>query len=285
MGIPRKSGTTDVYVMGGTSEEYQRLRNQAQGWEAATRAILDDAGLREGMRCLDVGCGPGEVMRLMGERVGKNGKVAGLDIDGKIGREALEVLKSSGTSNFEFIEGNVEQLQDAVKEKYDIVYARFLLIHVKDAISVLRKMYELTESGGSIIIQDYDFRTWDVYPPSEPHQDMLRTFFAVMRETGKDLNVGSKLPSLFLQAGIGPPDGTRVDGLLSPPDGRELAVYQSILPLALKFGITTEAASRTVIQRHNLDQDKSRYELLPLCVGAWKRRPRQRRNDEEEQGR
>ena len=273
MGILGKSGATDVYVMGRASEEYQRLREQAQGWEAATRAILDDAGLREGMNCLDVGCGPGEVMRLMGERVGKEGKVVGLDIDGKIGREALEVLKGLGTSNFEFIEGNVEQLQESARERYDIVYARFLLFHLEEPISVMRKMYELTKPEGSIIIQDYDFRTWDVYPPSEPHEDMLRAFFAVSERAGRDLGIGSKLPSLFLQADIGPPDGTRVDGLLSPPDGRELAVYQSILPLAFKFGITTEEASRTIIQRHNLDKDKSRYELLPLCIGAWKRKP------------
>jgi hypothetical protein len=103
---------------------------------------------------------------------------------------------------------------------------------------------------------------------------MLRAFFAVSERAGRDLRIGSKLPSLFLQAGIGPPDGTRVEGLLSPPDGRELAVYQSILPLALKLGITTEEASRTIIQRHTQDQDyKSRYELLPLCIGAWKRKP------------
>jgi ubiquinone/menaquinone biosynthesis C-methylase UbiE len=170
MGIPGKSGATDVHVMGRASEEYQRLREQAQGWEAATRAILDDAGLREGMNCLDVGCGPGEVMRLMGERVGKKGKVVGMDIDGKIGCEALEVLKGLGTSNFEFIEANVEQLQDPAKERYDIVYARFLLFHLKQPISALRKMYELTKPDGSIIIRDYDFRTWDVYPPSEPHE-------------------------------------------------------------------------------------------------------------------
>jgi ubiquinone/menaquinone biosynthesis C-methylase UbiE len=267
-----KSGWSDVYVMGRTSEEYQRLRRQAQVWEKATTAILDDTGLREGMTCLDVGCGPGEVMRLMGERVGRKGKVTGLDNDGTIGREALGVLKSLGTSNFEFIEGNVEQLQDTVKERYDTVYARFLLLHLKDPVSALRKMHGLTRPGGSIVIQDYDFRTWDAY--SEPRKEIRRTFFAVYEKVGRDLSIGSNLPSLFVQAGIGPPDGTRVDGLLTPPTPMALAVYQSVLPLALKLGITTEETSKAVIQKAKMElDDKSRYGLWPLCIGAWKRKP------------
>ena len=75
----------DDYIMGRTSEEYQRLRAQAKLWDFATQRVLRDAGLRPNMRCLDIGCGPGEVMRLMGETVGLTGHVTGIDIDGKLG--------------------------------------------------------------------------------------------------------------------------------------------------------------------------------------------------------
>jgi ubiquinone/menaquinone biosynthesis C-methylase UbiE len=262
---------SDDYVLGRTSEEYQRLRRQSQAWEKAATAILDEAGLVEGMTCLDVGCGPGEVMRLMGNRVGRKGKVTGLDSDGKMGREGLEVLKSLGKSNFEFIEGNVELLQTLVGEKYDVVYSRFLLHHLKDPVSILRKMYDVTKPGGSVVIQDYDFRTWDEYPPSEVDKEIKRVFFALYEKAGKDLHMGIKLPSLFVQAGIGFPDGTRVDGQLNN-DPMALAVYQSILPLALKFGITTEEASRAVIQNFPLELEKGIYGLWPLCIGAWKRK-------------
>ena len=56
----------DGYILARTEAEYQRLRLQAKAWEPATRAMLADAGLAEGMRCLDAGCGPGEAMRLIG---------------------------------------------------------------------------------------------------------------------------------------------------------------------------------------------------------------------------
>ena len=67
----------DRYALGHTPEEYERLRLQARVWEAATGRLLDEVGLAAGASCLDAGCGPGETMRLMAERVGPAGRVAG----------------------------------------------------------------------------------------------------------------------------------------------------------------------------------------------------------------
>jgi hypothetical protein len=44
----------DDYVLGRTSEEYQRLRRQARLWEQITAQALDRVGISPGMRCLDV---------------------------------------------------------------------------------------------------------------------------------------------------------------------------------------------------------------------------------------
>jgi len=49
----------DGYVLARTSEEYQRLRRQARLWERVTAEALDRVGIGAGMRCLDMGCGPG----------------------------------------------------------------------------------------------------------------------------------------------------------------------------------------------------------------------------------
>src|SRR6476646_2441800 len=98
--------------MGRTTEEYQRLRSQAQAWEPVTLRLLGQMDLRPGMTCLDVGCGPGEVMRILGEIAGPTGKVVGLDVDGKLGREALSVLQATTPCHFSFIEGNVETLDE-----------------------------------------------------------------------------------------------------------------------------------------------------------------------------
>lgn len=95
------------YLLGRTQEEYQRLRRQAKVWEPATMRIFQQIGLREGMRCLDLGCGPGEVMRMMGELVGATGHVTGIDANGEIGRQAIEMLQATTKSHFTFIEQDI----------------------------------------------------------------------------------------------------------------------------------------------------------------------------------
>jgi len=71
------------YVLGHSAEEYERLRRQARRPEPVTRRLFRAIGLQPGWKCLDLGCGPGETMRLMGEVVGPSGEVTGLDRDAK----------------------------------------------------------------------------------------------------------------------------------------------------------------------------------------------------------
>jgi ubiquinone/menaquinone biosynthesis C-methylase UbiE len=49
------------YVMGRATAEYQRLRSQARALEPVTRRVLERVGVGGGMRCVDVGCGAGDV--------------------------------------------------------------------------------------------------------------------------------------------------------------------------------------------------------------------------------
>jgi ubiquinone/menaquinone biosynthesis C-methylase UbiE len=100
--------THDDYVMGRTTTEYERLRRQARLWEEATVAVLERASLGPGARCLDVGCGPGETMRLLAERVGPRGQVIGVDVDADLGRDALDRLHATGHRQCVFIRTDVE---------------------------------------------------------------------------------------------------------------------------------------------------------------------------------
>ncbi len=67
MAAKAQKANPDGYVHARDANEYQRLRDQASMWQRATEEVLDRVGLKPGMNCLDVGSGPGSVMRLMAE--------------------------------------------------------------------------------------------------------------------------------------------------------------------------------------------------------------------------
>ena len=59
-----------AYVLGGSENEFARLRAQAEEHEATARWLLDAIGVRRGWRVLDVGCGPIGILRLLADAVG-----------------------------------------------------------------------------------------------------------------------------------------------------------------------------------------------------------------------
>lgn len=69
------------YVIRGGSAGYQRLRLLARVQNPSTLEILRQAGLRPGMRCLDVGCGSGDVTFELARLAGPEGSATGLDLD------------------------------------------------------------------------------------------------------------------------------------------------------------------------------------------------------------
>jgi len=145
-----------AYIMGGTSEEYTRLKRQAQVWEPMTRSVLERASIAPGMRCLDAGCGPGEVMRLMAGYVGSSGRVVGLDADAAIGAEALAALHGAGFAQCSFRQVDLTVTEHVDEAPFDLVFARLLLFHLRNPAKVLRRLYSWVKPGGRIVIQDYD---------------------------------------------------------------------------------------------------------------------------------
>ena len=205
------------------------------------------------------------------------GHVTGLDADSKLGHETLGVLQATAKSNFAFIEADVETIDRIAGQPFDITFARIVLLHMQDPISVLGKMYDWTKPGGYIVVQDYDFRTMDAYPKPDAYVEYEKVFFDVYRKGGRDTRIGHKLPTYFVEAGIGPPDGTDVAGhlmSLEQASGMIKAVYRSVLPRALQLGVTTEARSQAFFEEMDEVSRERHYSFLwPLLIGAWKRKP------------
>ena len=69
--------STPEYVLGSDDAEIARLQTQAAIIAEPTALLLQRGGIRPGMRVLDLGSGPGEVVFQVAEMVGPDGYVVG----------------------------------------------------------------------------------------------------------------------------------------------------------------------------------------------------------------
>ena len=194
---------TTAYALRRTPEEYERLRAQARVWEAATGRLLDRVGLAQGARCLDAGCGPGETMRLMAQRVGPTGHVLGVDVDAGLGAQALAMLHDAGHHHCSFAVADLTADDPLSGDGFDLVYARLLLYHLPERVDVLRRLWDAVAPGGHLLIQDYDVDSVSVIPPLDSLAEFRRVAVAAFECAGCDVHVGRRLPQLFAEAGIG----------------------------------------------------------------------------------
>lgn len=266
------------YVLGHSADEYERLRRQAETFESVTARLFRSIGLQPGWRCLDLGCGPGETMRMMGEIVGPSGEVIGLDRDAEAGRDAVKRLRAIGTSRYRFIEANVENTEEIGGELYDLTFARLALLFTRDPVAVLRRMHRWTKPGGIIAVQDLYPRTMNLYPKLEACSELMRVILETCERSGQDMEFAFKLPVYFIEAHIGAPDGTDVSlpmTSLEPFIAHHEALCRSLLPRAIALGVTTHARMQSVFR--DIEQaavgGRQYSALWPAMIGVWKRKP------------
>ncbi len=196
------TGPTDElqhYVLPSGHAGRDRLRVLASATEGGTSRLLDEVGVAAEMACLDVGCGGGDVARLLAARVGPGGRVVGIDLDAALVGIAAEEARALRLGQLAYRVGSVSELDET---GFDIVYARFLLTHLGERDAVLAAMLEALQPGGAIVLEDIDFSGHFAYPDFPELGDYCRLYAALTRSTGGDAEIGRALPSLLLRAGL-----------------------------------------------------------------------------------
>jgi ubiquinone/menaquinone biosynthesis C-methylase UbiE len=120
-----------------------------------TERLLADAGLRAGMRVLDVGCGRGDVTFLAAGLVGATGQVVGMDRDAGALEQARERARQQGLSNVTFVEGDLHAIP-AEQGPFDAVVGRRVLMYQPDAVAAVRGLAKALKPGGLMVFQEHD---------------------------------------------------------------------------------------------------------------------------------
>jgi ubiquinone/menaquinone biosynthesis C-methylase UbiE len=136
------------YVLGSSPRELQRLILQDRMiLRPITERLLRQAGLKEGMRVLDLGCGTGGVSLLAAEMVGRSGAVVGIDQSADAIAMAKECSRESGFQQPAFCVNSVEAFSSP--EPFDIVIGRYVLTYQPSPAAFIRAASRHVRPGGS----------------------------------------------------------------------------------------------------------------------------------------
>ena len=272
------SATAPIYVPGRTDRETRRLQQQARMFEPFTRRLFEAAGLREGMKVLDVGSGAGDVAFLAAEMVGSHGRVVGLDNNPVVLETARQRAAEAGLCNVSFVDGDM--CSAALDTDFDAVVGRHILLYAADQVTALRAVARHLRPGGMVAFQEFDFSLSESLMANETTPRLYRQgilwIIDVFRHARFQLKMGLALPEAFRHAGLPLPymflDG--VVGLGADWTGYDYLAecLRSVMPLLERFGIATaqevdvdtyaERVRAEVVGQHS-------YVVLPLMVGAW----------------
>jgi SAM-dependent methyltransferase len=195
-----RSSWSEDYVLRGGQAGAERLRLLNRVKWPTTEPLLQAAGLRAGMSCLDVGCGGGYVTLKMAAFVGAEGHVVGVDRDQSILQLAQQEAEEQDLpATFRRLEA--EEL--AEESAYDLVFARYLLSHLPRPQQALDAMVRAARPGGRLVLEDVYFPGHVCYPSNAAFDRFVELYQAVAREKeGGDAAIGVRLLGMALEAGL-----------------------------------------------------------------------------------
>jgi ubiquinone/menaquinone biosynthesis C-methylase UbiE len=200
------SRDANTYVLDtGSESAAARLRLVDEVYGTSTRLMLREAGLKPGMRVLDMACGVGTVSCWMAGEVGPTGKVVAADISAG----QLEVARATWKAcadlpEIEFVEASVYDT-GLPAESFDLIHARLLLCHLDQPDKALREFYRLLKPGGVVVCHEIHLSGLVTSPACKHHERSLQIGRELGDAIGVNYDFGIELPRALLEAGFQAP--------------------------------------------------------------------------------
>ena len=167
------------------------------------QAVIDQAlwaGLKPGMRILDVGCGPGVTTSTLAQTTQPGGKAVGIDSSA----ERIEYAKHKYVSDDVEFENRdfFSDLSDL--GEFDFVWVRFVLeFYLREGSELVKHLSKSLKKGGILCLADLDHNCLNHYGLSERLEKTIQKIMAYqMQNNNFDPYAGRKLHHHLYEAGM-----------------------------------------------------------------------------------
>jgi|SRR5215469_9676179 len=231
------------YILGHSDAEIHRLQTQAAILRPITERLLRCAGIKPGMRVLDLGTGAGDVAMLAAELVGPSGSVVGIDRNPQVLSIATQRARTCGLQHLAFHEASADTFVD--NAGFDLLVGRYVLIHQSDPASFLRAAAQLAKPGATVAFHELRLRDACHSVPQVPLWDLIDTLLRLAFSTAlPHYDAGDRLIQHFADAGLPEPNLFCETHIWGTADGPHYCwmvdTFRSLLPQLRRLGIAPE---------------------------------------------
>ena len=262
------------YDLGHQPDELERLNVQGRALAAPTRALLEAAGLRRGMRVLDLGSGAGDMSFVVADIVGQDGEVVGLERAPQAIAEASARAERQGRTNVRFVQGDIHDRYD--DGAFNAVVCRLVLMYVPDPSAVLRTQAGAVLPGGIVAPIEFDVSRARTIPVTPLANQALSWVKAASEQAGMDIGLGPRLWQVLEQAELTPSGMLAIQPHFGPADpyGHALlsGIVRTLLPAIEESEIATAAELEPDTLQARLREETetaSAVFAFPALTCAW----------------
>jgi len=137
--------------IGYSDEEINTVPEANLGLGCGNPTVLGN--IKEGYTVLDLGSGAGFDCFLAVKKVGKSGKVIGVDMTKEMVNKAKAISKKYGYTNVEFRLGDIENLP-VESGSVDVIISNCVINLAPDKSKVFDEAYRVLKSGGKMYVSD-----------------------------------------------------------------------------------------------------------------------------------
>jgi SAM-dependent methyltransferase len=170
-----------------------------------TRRYLADAGISQGMRVLEIGCGDGEVTQILAELVGPTGAVVAIDLNERVIAGAQGRMSKNDIAHVRFLVADLAEdmtnLHRLLPESFDVLAGRRVLMYLRDPARILRRLSALIKTGGLVVFEEADLTMMPARKtPLVAHDSAVELLRKTLLREGVNTAMGLDLPNTLMRA-------------------------------------------------------------------------------------